>query len=67
MISKDVNCVSEKEEDKDMTTTESVKNDVEKSLLKSLNEVDNIRNGKLPKRSYKEMMNRIREDLKENK
>ena len=50
-----------------MTTTESVKNDVEKSLLKSLNEVDNIRNGKLPKRSYKEMMNRIREDLKENK
>jgi len=59
--------VSEKEEDKDMTTTESVKNDVEKSLLKSLNEVDNIRNGKLPKRSYKEMMNRIREDLKENK
>jgi len=59
--------VSEKEEDKDMTTAESVKNDVEKSLLKSLNEVDNIRNGKLPKRSYKEMMNRIREDLKENK
>ena len=64
---KDVRCVCGNEEEKDMTTTELVKVDVEKSIIKSLNEVEDIRSGKLPKRSYGEMMKRIRENLKENK
>jgi hypothetical protein len=59
--------VCDQEEEKDMATVEGVKVDVEKSIAKSLNEVKDIRSGKLPKRSYKEMMNRIRENLKENK
>ena len=59
-------CENNKEE-KDMAIAESVKVDVKNSLVKSLNEVEDIRNGKLPKRSYKEMMNRIRENLKENR
>lgn len=59
-------CENNKEE-KDMAIAESVKVDVKNSLVKSLDEVENIRNGKLPKRSYKEMMNQIRENLKENR
>ena len=59
-------CENNKEE-KDMAIVESVKVDVKNSLVKSLDEVKDIRNGKLPKRSYKEMMNQIRENLKENR
>jgi len=59
-------CENNKEE-KDMAIAESVKVDVKNSLVKSLDEVKGIRNGKLPKRSYKEMMNQIRENLKENR
>ncbi|WP_153731828.1 hypothetical protein [Sporosarcina obsidiansis] len=36
-----------------------------KTLSESINEVEQIRKGKLPKRSYKDMMNRVRENLKE--
>ena len=59
-------CLSKKEEKK-MATAELSKVDVKNSLMKSLKEVEEIRNGKLPKRSYKEMMQRVRENLKENK
>ena len=55
------------EHEEEKATIEDVKVDVEKSLVKSLNEVKDIRSGNLPKRSYKEMMNRIRENIKENK
>lgn len=59
-------CLSKKEEKK-MATAELSKVGVKDSLMKSLKEVEEIRNGKLPKRSYKEMMQRVRENLKENK
>lgn len=54
------------EEEKEMAVIQDVKVDVKESLLKSLEEVEDIRNGKLPKRSYKEMMKRVRKNLKEN-
>lgn len=38
-------------EENDMAVTENVKIDVKKSLAKSLQEVEDIRKGKLPKRS----------------
>jgi len=49
------------EEEKDMAVAEIVKVDVKNSFMKSLKEVEDLRNGKLPKHSYKDMMNRIRE------
>lgn len=49
-----------------MTGIQEVKVDVKESLLKSLEEVEDIRNGKLPKHSYKEMMKRVRKNLKED-
>lgn len=56
-----------KKEEEEMAIAESVKFDVKDSLVKSLEEVDRIRNGKLSKRSYKDMIKRVRKDLDENK
>lgn len=58
-------CVGD-EEEIEMAVVEDVKVDVKDSLKKSLKEVEDIRSGKLPKRSYKEMMKRVRQNLKES-
>jgi hypothetical protein len=39
--------------------------DVKKAMEAALREVEDIRNGKLPKRSYKETLNRVREKLEQ--
>ncbi|WP_156857771.1 MULTISPECIES: hypothetical protein [Oceanobacillus] len=44
---------------------EDVKVDIEQSISRSLDEVQQIREGKLPKRSYKDMIARVREKLSE--
>lgn len=44
---------------------ENAKIDVEQSISKSLDEVQQIREGKLPKRSYKNMISSVREKLSE--
>jgi hypothetical protein len=51
--------------DEKMTVTdmERVNVDVNKSIIESMNEVKDIRNGKLPKRSYKSMIADIKEEL----
>lgn len=54
-------------EDENMTTAESIKLDVKDSLVKSLKEVENIRNRKLSKGSYKDMIERVRRNLDEDK
>lgn len=54
------------EKEKEMAIIQDVKVDVKYSLVKSLEEIEDIRSGKLPKRSYKEMMKRIKENLEEN-
>lgn len=59
-------CMCDKEEN-DMTVTENVKIDVKKSLAKSLQEVEDIRKGKLPKRSYKEMISRVKKEIDEDR
>ena len=53
--------------DLDIAVVDDVTIDIKSTIVDSLKEVEAIRNGELPKRSYKEMMNRIRENLKENK
>lgn len=63
-------CVCD-EEEKDMAVNtvvdKEVEVDVKRSLVDSLKEVKDIRNGQLSKRSYKEMIGRVRESLKEDK
>lgn len=44
-------------------TEEEVKIDVKKSIIHSLNEVEQIRKGTLPKKSYKDMIARVRESI----
>ncbi|GGN64223.1 hypothetical protein GCM10007971_31920 [Oceanobacillus indicireducens] len=52
--------------DEDMANVvEDVKVDIEQSISRSLDEVQQIREGKLPKRSYKDMIARVREKLSE--
>ncbi|WP_077602997.1 hypothetical protein [Oceanobacillus sojae] len=51
--------------DEDMAVMEDVKIDAKQSINNSLDEVEQIRKGTLPKRSYKEMIARIREKLSE--
>ena len=50
-----------------MTNSNLEKVDVKKSLSKSLEEVELIQKGKLPKQSYKEMIERIRNQTDEGK
>lgn len=38
--------------------------EIESSIVESMNEVQAIREGKLPKKSYKEMIKRVREQIK---
>lgn len=47
-----------------MAGIQEVKIDIKDSLAKSIEEVESIRNGKLPKHSYKEMMKRVRKNLR---
>lgn len=54
------------EEEKEMTGIQDVKIDIKESLVKSFEEVEDIRNGKLLKHSYKEMMKRVRKNLRED-
>lgn len=55
-----------KKGDEDMAKlAEDIKIDVKQSIYDSLNEVSQIRDGKLPKRSYKEMIARVRDKLSE--
>ncbi len=55
-------CDKKDEEEKDMATT-AERVDIRDSLVESVKEVNKIRSGELPKRSWREMMNRVREDL----
>lgn len=49
--------------DEDMAVKEEIKIDINKSIFESVNEVKKIRDGKSPKRSYKEMLKDIREEI----
>jgi len=66
ILKKGVRYVCDKEE-KDMIKTDQVKINVKKSIEESLDEVEKIQNDQLPKRSYKHMLNRVREKLNEEK
>lgn len=57
-------CVDDKEEN-EMAILKDNQADSKKILTESIKEVDQIRKGKLPKHSYKDMMNRVRESLEE--
>ncbi|MGG0667654.1 hypothetical protein ABE073_03905 [Lederbergia citrisecunda] len=48
-----------------VTINREAKNEIKNSIIESMEEVQAIRSGKLPKRSYKEMISRIKESLKE--
>ena len=48
-----------------MIRTDQVEIDVKKSIDNSLDEIEKIKNDKLPKHSYKHMLNRVREQLNE--
>lgn len=58
-------CDKKRGDDKNMAVAESVKVDIQETIVKSLREVDEIRNGRLPKRSYKEMIERVKHKLNE--
>lgn len=51
--------------DEDMNVTEDVKIDIKQSINKSLDEVEKIEKGLLPKRSYKHMLERVKQRLDE--
>ena len=52
-------------EENEMAILKDNQADSKKILTESIKEVDQIRKGKLPKHSYKDMMNRVRESLEE--
>lgn len=51
--------------DEDMNVIEDVKIDIKQSINKSLDEVEKIEKGLLPKRSYKHMLERVKHRLNE--
>ena len=57
-------CVDDKEEN-EMAILKDNQADSKKVLKESIKEVEQIRKGKLPKHSYKDMINRVRESLEE--
>ena len=57
-------CVDDKEEN-EMAILKDNEVDSKRVLTESIKEVNQIRKGKLPKHSYKDMMNRVRESLEE--
>lgn len=64
---KDVRYVCNDEEEEDMSVSDLEKIDVRKSLTESFKEVESIKKGELPRRSYKEMIKQVRQQLNENK
>ncbi|GKV65539.1 MULTISPECIES: hypothetical protein [unclassified Sporosarcina] len=54
-------------EEKEVAIIKDNQTNIKKTLTESLNEVEQIRKGKLPKHSYKDMIGRVRDDLKEDK
>ena len=46
---------------------DDVKIDIEKSIVKSLDEMDKMETGILPKNSYKDMLKRVKQTLDEEK
>lgn len=52
-------------EENEMAILKGNEVDSKRVLTESIKEVNQIRKGKLPKHSYKDMMNRVRESLEE--
>lgn len=51
--------------DEEMAVVNEVKIDIKQSIKNSLDEVEKIRQGKLPKKSYKETIREVRQQLSE--